>query len=403
MKRQSAASRPHLLPLSLSCLVLLLAGAGCSRASESVMGKAQGGPGDKPAATTTSAATPATSAAQATSATGATSATSAAGAPGAAVPGAAVPGAAAAPAEKPIDPAKLPSVVARVNGQEIKKDELLKEVKGVQARMAQQGAPAEATAPPGLYHQVLDGMIARTLLESDAKAQGIAVTDDEAKKQLEQVKGQFPNPEAYTKALASEGLTEAQLQENFKRQMAVQKYIQAKVLDTTKVTDADIKTFYDQNKDKMKQPERLHLRHILVKVDKDAPAADKQKAQAKANDLLARLKKGEDFGKLAMENSDDPGSKPKGGDLDWVAKGDTVEPFEKAAFALKAKNDISPVVLSPFGFHIIQLLDRQAEGTIPYDQVKDRISEMLKQRQAQQGVQQRIEALKAKAKVETFI
>jgi peptidyl-prolyl cis-trans isomerase C len=389
MTRQSAASRSRLLPLPLSCLVLLLAGAGCSRASESVMAKAQGGPGDKPAAAQATSATPAP----------------ATGAPGA-VPGAAVPGVAgapAAPAEKPIDPAKLPAVVARVNGQEIKKDELLKEVKGVQARMAQQGAPAEATAPAGLYHQVLDGMIARTLLESDAKAQGIAVTDDEVKKQLEQVKGQFPNPEAYTKALASEGLTEAQLQENFKRQMAVQKYIQAKVVDPSKVTDADTKTFYDQNKDKMKQPERLHLRHILVKLDKDAPAADKQKAQTKANELLARLKKGEDFAKLAMENSDDPGSKPNGGDLDWVARGNTVEPFEKAAFALKTKNEISPVVESPFGFHIIQLLDRQAEGTIPYDQVKDRIGEMLKQRQAQQGVQQRIEALKAKAKVETFI
>jgi parvulin-like peptidyl-prolyl isomerase len=396
MKRQSAASRPQLLPLSLSCLVLLLVGAGCSRASESVMGKAQGGPGDKPAAAQATSTTPATPAAPAAG-------TPATGAPGAAVPGAAVPGAAAPAAEKPIDPAKLPSVVARVNGQEIKKDDLLKEVKGVQARMAQQGAPAEATAPPGLYHQVLDGMIARTLLESDAKAQGIAVTDDEVKKQLEQIKGQFPNPEAYTKALATEGLTEAQLQENFKRQMAVQKYIKTKVVDESKVTDAATKTFYDQNKDKMKQPERLHLRHILVKLDKDAPAADKQKAEAKANDLLARLKKGEDFGKLAMENSDDPGSKPKGGDLDWVAKGDTVEPFEKAAFALKTKNEISPVVESPFGFHIIQLLDRQAEGTVPYDQVKDRIGEMLKQRQAQEGVQERIQTLKAKAKVETFL
>jgi peptidyl-prolyl cis-trans isomerase C len=390
MKRQSAASRPQLLPLSLSCLVLLVAGTGCSRASESVMAKVEG---DKPAATAKPAAGQTTPA----------PATPAAPAAAAQAPGAA-PGqpAAAQPAPKPVDPAKLPPVVARVNGKEIKKDDLLKEVKGVQARMAQQGAPAEA-APAGLYQQVLDGMIARTLLEGDARTQGVSVTDDEVKKQLDQTRGQFPNPEAFKKALADEGVTEAQLQDNFKRQMMIQKYIQTKVVDASKITDADTKAFYDQNKDKMKQPERLHLRHILVKVEKDAPAADKQKAKAKAEGLMARLKKGEDFAKLATENSDDPGSKANGGDLSWVSRGDTVEPFEKAAFAMKTKNEMSPVVESPFGFHIIQLLERQDESTVPYDQVKEKITEFLKQRQAQQGVQERIQALKAKAKVETFI
>jgi parvulin-like peptidyl-prolyl isomerase len=390
MKRQSAASRPQLLPLSLSCLVLLVAGTGCSRASESATAKAQG---DKAAA-----AAPAKPAAGQTTPAPAAPGTATPAAPGA--PGA--PGAAPATAVKPVDPAKLPAVVARVNGQEIKKDDFLKEVKGVQARMAQQGAPADA-APPTLYHQVLDGMIARTLLENEAKTQGISVTDDEVKKQLDQTRGQFPSPEEFKKALAAEGVTEAQLQDNLKRQMAIQKYIQAKVVDASKVTDADTKTFYDQNKDKMKQPERLHLRHILVKTEKDAPAADKQKAQAKANGLMARLKKGEDFAKLATENSDDPGSKAQGGDLSWVSRGDTVPTFEQAAFALKAKNEMSPVVESPFGYHIIQLLERQDESTVPYEQVKDKITEFLKQRQAQQGVQERIQALKAKAKVETFI
>jgi peptidyl-prolyl cis-trans isomerase C len=384
MKRQSAPPRPRLLPLSLSCLLLLLAGAGCSHASESATAKAQG---DKPAATQAAPATPA-------------------GQPGpppatAAKPGAPAATAPAAPAaEPPINPDKLPAVVARVNGQEIKKEELVKEVKGIQARFAQQGGPAE---PPGLYRQVLDNLIARNLLESEAKAQGVTVTDDEIKKQIDQMKGQFPNPEDWNKAIAAQGLNEAQLHDTVKRGLAIQKYIQTKILDATKVSDAEIKTFYDQNKDKMKQPERLHLRHILVKADKDTPAADKQKAEAKANDLLARLKKGEDFAKLATENSDDPGSKAQGGDLSWISHGDTVEPFEKAAFALKTKNEISPVTLSPFGYHIIQLLERQEESVVPFEQVKERIADFLKQRQGQTEVQNRVQALKAKAKVETFL
>jgi len=293
-------------------------------------------------------------------------------------------------------------VVAKVNGQDIKKDDLVKEVKGVQARMAQQGAPAGAL-PANLYHQVLDGMIARTLLEGDAKAQGVTVTDDEVKKQIDQAKSQFPNADDFKKALATEGVTEAQLADIFRHQLTIQKYIETQVTNSIKVTDEATKTFYDQNKDKMQQPEKLHLRHILVKVDKAAPAADKQKAETKANELLARLKKGEDFAKLATENSDDPGSKPQGGDLSWISRGDTVEPFEKAAFALKAKNEISPVVLSPFGYHIIQLLERQDASTVPYDQVKERIAEMLKQRQTQEGIQTRVQALKAKAEIKTFI
>jgi peptidyl-prolyl cis-trans isomerase C len=223
------------------------------------------------------------------------------------------------------------------------------------------------------------------------------------KKQLDQTRSQFPNAEDFKKALASEGINEQQLTDIFKKQMTVQKYVQTQILASTKVTDEAAKTFYDQNKDKMKQPERLHLRHILVKVDKAAPAADKQKAETKANELLARLKKGEDFAKLATENSDDPGSKPNGGDLSWISRGDTVPPFEKAAFALKAKNEMSPVVESPFGYHIIQLLERQDESTVPYDQVKERITEMLKQRQTQQEVQNRVQALRAKADVKTFI
>jgi peptidyl-prolyl cis-trans isomerase C len=388
MTRNSASPRPQVLPLTLSCLLLLVAGAGCSRASESSTAKQ----GDKPAA--------AAPAAPCTPATPAPGAKPAAGAPGTA------PGAPGAPAaEAPANPDKFPAVVARINGTDIKKEDLVKEAKGIQARMAQEGGPGAAAnaAPAGLYHQVLDGMIARKLLETDAKAQGITVTDDDIKKQLEQAKSQFPTPEAFAKALATEGLTEQQLKDNFKRQMTIQKYVQAKILDSVKVTDEATKAFYDQNKDKMKQPERLHLRHILIKVEKDAPAADKQKAHTKADGLLARVKKGEDFAKLATENSDDPGSKAQGGDLSWVSRGDTVEPFEKAAFALKDKNEISPVVESTFGFHIIQLLERQPEGLVPYEQVKDRIGEMLKQRQAQTEVQNKIQALRAKADVKTFI
>src|SRR5262249_47310871 len=149
--------------------------------------------------------------------------------PAPAAPATAAPGAPAAPAaEPPPDPDKFPAVVARVNGQEIKKEDLVKEVKGIQARMAQQGPPAHAL-PANPYRQRLEAMIARTLLEADAKTQGATATDDEVKKQLDQAKSQFPNADDCKNALAKEGITEPQLAGLLKQNLTIQKYIDAKV------------------------------------------------------------------------------------------------------------------------------------------------------------------------------
>src|SRR5579863_280207 len=121
--------------------------------------------------------------------------------PGAA-PATTTPG--AAPAAPAISPEKLPAVVARVNGEEIKKDDLLKGVQQIQQRM--QGAPAGDAA---VYHQVLDAMIARTLLEQEAKAEGVTVSDDEVQKQVDQLKSQLGSADAFKKELDREGISEA--------------------------------------------------------------------------------------------------------------------------------------------------------------------------------------------------
>jgi parvulin-like peptidyl-prolyl isomerase len=169
------------------------------------------------------------------------------------------------------------------------------------------------------------------------------------------------------------------------------------------VSDVEVKAFYDKNQEQMKRPERVHVRHVLVKVDKGATAEAKQKARAKADDVLAKAKGGADFAKLASESSDDPGSKQHGGDLSWVARGQTVPPFEAAAFALKKPNDLSPVVETEYGYHVIQLLAHEDAGVVPLAEVKDRIAEFLKQQQQQSKVQDHLKALKAKGKVEVFI
>jgi peptidyl-prolyl cis-trans isomerase C len=292
---------------------------------------------------------------------------------------------------------KIPAVVAKVNGQEIKKEDLLAQLRGVQGPGADTG-----NINPEAARQVLDALIARSLLRQEAIAQGVTVTDDEVKQQIDQLRRQFPSPEAFGKALEAEGMTEESLLQKGRQEYLIQKYVETKIAPKVTVSDEAAKSFYDENTERMQTPERLHLRHILVAAQPEAPAEEKQKAKTEAEALAAKVKAGEDFAALAKEHSDDPGSKPNGGDLNWVAKGQTVEPFEQAAWGLK-DGEVSGVVETRFGYHLIQRLETQAAGVVPFEQVKDRIRGFLTQRQTQQAVQAEVEALKAKGKVETYL
>lgn len=328
----------------------------------------------------------------------------------------AVPGAAPAPgipgqpgqqpgqpgAEGPAMPAeKIPEVVAKVNGVEIHKQDLLKGAQVVEMRFAQLGR--RVTPSASFYRQVLNELVAITLLQQDAKSQGVTASDQEIQQALAPRKGSFPSEDAYKKALAQAGMTETMLRQQARDQIAVQKYVQSQIVPKVAVSDQAAREFYDKNKAEMQVPERVHLRHILLRVQPGAAPADKQKIRQKADDLLKRIQGGEDFAKLAGEFSEDPSSKARGGDLGLVARGQTPPPFDAAAFALKNANDISPVVESQFGYHIIQFLERQPAATVPFEQVKERILVGLKQQQVQKLVQARADELRAKGKVQVFI
>ena len=317
------------------------------------------------------------------------------GQPGA-LPGAAPP--------RPADTTKMPDVVAQVNGKKITKDDLINQARQMQAKMAQDSRGQRVPQlDDAFYKQVLDGLVAQTLLLQDAQRQGVQVSDEELKPQMAALRGRFPDEAAYKKALEQEGLTEKELQEKLRQEAVIQKYVGTKVFNEVAVTDQAAREFYDKNQAQMQRPERAHLRHILIRVEPSAAPADKEKARAKAEDLLKRLKGGEDFAKLAAENSDDPNSKVRGGDLSWISRGQTPPPFEQAAFALTRPNDLSGVVESQFGYHILQLVEREAASTVPFEEARPRITQMLQQRQAGERLQARVADLKKKGKVETFL
>lgn len=154
------------------------------------------------------------------------------------------------------------------------------------------------------------------------------------------------------------------------------------VRKTIKLNEQDVRSYYEQNAARLSGPEERRASHILISVAKDAPAAERQKARERAQELLAQARKAPDsFAQLARKHSQDPGSAPNGGDLDFFSRGAMVKPFEDAAFALK-KGEISEVVESDFGFHVIRVTDIKAPKQKSFAELRASLEDDLKNQQA---------------------
>ncbi|MEO7146141.1 MAG: peptidylprolyl isomerase, partial [Bryobacteraceae bacterium] len=154
---------------------------------------------------------------------------------------------------------------------------------------------------------------------------------------------------------------------------------EAKVGESIDIPDAVLRQNYDANQDKYRTPERVMVRHILL-MTTGKSKAEVEKLHAKAEDLLKQLKGGADFATLAKNNSEDPGSAAKGGDLGWVVRGQTVKNFENTAFSLKPK-ELSNVITTEYGFHILQVMDKQPAHVQTFDEVKGQIAMEMKRQQ----------------------
>lgn len=158
------------------------------------------------------------------------------------------------------------------------------------------------------------------------------------------------------------------------------------------VSDEEIKAYYQSHGDRYKGAETRRASHILISAAKDAPDAEVKAAKAKADELLAQLRKAPgDFAKLAKQSSQDPGSAAKGGDLDWFGRGAMVKAFEEAAFSLK-EGQTSEVVRSDFGYHIIRVTGVRPERVKPLEEVR---AEILAELKREAGVKKYAEAAEA--------
>jgi len=361
----------------LVALVGLGLGVGCSRS-------------EADAAPAAASATPAAAAAAA-------QAPAATAAPGA-QPGAPAPAATPEPA---LTPEQIPAVVARIDGKDVTREDLLARAAEARGALAERGFQS----PPStrsFYRKVLDDIIGNRLLYQDLVAQGMAAATADVDRRLAEIRGQFPSPEEYQKALAARSFDEARLRRDLEEGLTVQKWVQEKVVPSLAVSDAEVQKFYQEHSAQMMEPESVGASHVLVAVPREATAEQKAEKRQRAEQLRARIAGGEDFAAVAREASEDPSSAPRGGDLGRVFRGQTVPEFENAAFAL-APGALSAVVETQYGFHVIKVADKKPAGQLALEQVKERIVQAIKQRALESKVRETVQALGNKAKIEILI
>jgi peptidyl-prolyl cis-trans isomerase D len=170
-----------------------------------------------------------------------------------------------------------------------------------------------------------------------------------------------------------------------KRNLAILILDQAKIEQSITPTDLELRRAYQADRDRFRTPERVKVRHILLKTTGKSPQ-EEATIKAKAEDLLKQIKGGANFADLARKNSEDPGSAAKGGDLDWIVRGQTVKAFEDTAFSLKP-GQISGLVKTEYGYHIIQVLDHQQAQQRSFEEVKAQLADELRKQRASQVLQ----------------
>ncbi|UCD71156.1 MAG: peptidylprolyl isomerase [Syntrophobacterales bacterium] len=291
--------------------------------------------------------------------------------------------------------------VAVVNGSVITRGDFDREMSRVQQQLSKMGEPFSDSQLSAIKNQVLENLINREFLYQESQKQGITIDEAAINEQVGKLRERFSSEAEFKSALNKANLSEGDVKSQFNRGMAIQQFIDKQFVQKITVSDKESRAYYDSHPDFFKQPEQVRACHILIKVDSGADESRKVEARKKLEKIREKVQKGEEFAVLAKEFSEGPSS-TKGGDLGYFGRGQMVKPFEEAAFTLRP-GEVSDIVETEFGYHLIKVIGRKPKTTIAYEDIKDRLDRHLKEEKVQREIILYIEKLKEKAKVERFL
>lgn len=289
--------------------------------------------------------------------------------------------------------------VARVNGTVISAVELKRASKIMMS--GQRGEPITPDQQKELDKQAVQQLISAELLYQAGQKIEVKDLDKQVEEKLVKGKARFANDQDFAKAIKDLEMDEKDLRDYTRRDLVISNFVEKTIVPKVTVSEADAKKFYDENPDKFTKPEAVKASHILLGVDPKATDAEKKVAREKAEKLRKELTAGADFAVLAKGNSTCPSSQ-QGGDLGFFGKGQMVPAFEKAAFALKP-GEISDVVETQFGYHIIKVTDKKAAEKVEFKEARPRIEDYLKNQKVGAAVNDYLVEARKTAKIELLL
>jgi len=247
--------------------------------------------------------------------------------------------------------------------------------------------------------QALERLIREELLNAKIRQASITITDAEVMSQMEEIASvQGVSLEDFIKTMGQHNLSLEQIKEDLRERLARNQFMETQWAGKINVTEDDARKYHNEKPEQFKVPEQIRVSHILIGLEQGVdPNEAKARAGTKIEGLLKQIKDGADFAELAKANSDCP-SAPTGGDLDFFPRGKTTPAFEKVAFELQV-GQISDVLETEYGFHIIRATDHEDPSDITFEQAKEKIIEQLTAEKQSEFADEYLKKLMAGAKI----
>lgn len=289
------------------------------------------------------------------------------------------------------------NVVAVVNGAELTAAELSQEKQKIAPMELgfHGGMPGEKLKE--IEKKALTALVYKELQYQDAIAKGLKVEKELLAAELEKITSRFKSRDEFNEALKGAGFTEKSLMRFIERNILADRIKNQEVNAKTGITDHMVKEYYGKNKDKYFKPEEYRASQILIKVDPAAGTEEKAKLREQTLSILKKIREGADFGQMAADNSDDM-SRIKGGDIGYFHVGRVIPELEAVITTMKV-GEVSGIVETIYGYHIIKLTEKKLPYQMQFDEVKEKIRADLAAREQKRLFEEWMGGLKAKAKI----
>lgn len=288
--------------------------------------------------------------------------------------------------------------VATVNGVDIKKSDLESEFRQLRMEMEFRNRSLPEAKIAALRHQLEETLIERELLYQKALERDLRVRARWVERALDELEHRLKNHAmSMQDFLAALDSSEEALRKRIRKGLIVQRVLRRDVLRRIKVSEIEMQNYYQRHPEYFKRKEQVRARHILIAVPHHASEEKRKQALLQIQALARQLAQGADFGVLALEYSDCP-SKSRGGDLGYFTREQMIREIGEAAFQLQP-GELSEVITTRYGYHLVEVLDRKPPSPMPYRYVRDKIERTLRRNKEKSAAKSYLAALKKKAAI----